>query len=152
MLINAGWEKKSKTKAICRWFIAWEKISASEYAGAVAGFSGGGSFIVERFYAQEKGGNLTHLWIDFTDVITGKEIDFDKCGKKALIAAEGCLDCIWEWNNNDTWGDSDQVILRLDKRADLVTKKDMLYLKKDAKAAFLMTICEKAGLTAAPAI
>ena len=151
MLINAAWEAKSKKKAICRWLLAWTKLGADEYAGAVAGFGGGGSFVVERFYAKEKGGKLTSLWIDFTDFVTGKEIDFDKCGKKALAAAEEGLDCIWEWNDNDVWGDTDEVILQADKRAALVAKKDMLYLAKDS-AFFLKAICEKAGLTAAPSV
>lgn len=149
MFINAAWEAKTKKKAICRWFVAWTKLGIDEYAGAVAGFGGGGSFIVERFYAKEKGGKLASLWIDFTDVVTGKEIDFDKCGKKALAVAEEALDCIWEYNDNDAWGDNDEVLLQNDKRADLVAKKDMLFLVKDG-AAFLKTICEKAGLTASP--
>ena len=148
-MINAAWEVKSKKKAICRWIVSWEKLGANEYAGAVAGHGGGGSFIVERFYAKEKDGKFTALWIDFTDTVSGKEIDFDKCGTKALASAENCLDSIWEWNDNDVWGDTDDVILREDKRADLTTKKDMLYLAKD-NAWFLRTICEKTGLTAAP--
>ena len=149
MFMNAAWEARQKKKFICRWFVAWTKLGADDYAGAVAGFGGGGSFVVERFYAKEKGGKLESLWIDFTDVVTGKEIDFDKCGKKALAAAEEGLDSIWEWNDNDAWGDNDEVILQDDKRADLVAKNDMLYLAKD-NAIFLKTICEKAGLTAYP--
>ena len=149
MFINAAWETKIKTKAICRWFVSWAKLGADEYAGAVAGYGGGGSFIVERFYAKEKGGKLVSLWIDFTDVITGNEIDFSKLKKKALAAAEEGLDCIWKWNDNDAWGDNDEVLLKNDKRTELGAKKDMLYLAADS-AAFLKTICEKAGLTAAP--
>jgi hypothetical protein len=149
MLINAAWEAKAKKKAICRWFIAWTKLGSNEYAGAIAGYGGGGSFIVERFYAKEKGGTLASLWIDFTDVVTGKEIEFDECGAKALAAAEEGLDCIWEWNDNDAWSDNDEVILLADKRADLIANKDMLYLANNS-ASFLKTLCEKAGLIAAP--
>ena len=53
------------------------------------------------------------------------------------------------WNDNDEWGDSDEVVLLKTKREDLAAKKEMLYLAKDS-APFLRTICEKAGLTAAP--
>ena len=149
MFLNGSWELKTKKKAICRWFIAWEKLGMNAYAGAIAGYSGGGSFVVERFYAIETDGELTSLWIDFNDVIKGKEIDFDKCGQKALAAAEKGLDSIWEWNNNDVWNDTDEVILCEEKRGNLTLKKELFYLDKD-QTSFLKIICEKAGLTAFP--
>ena len=150
MLVNAAWEDKGK-KAICRWFVSWDAVGGNELAGAVAGFGGGGAFIVERFYVKLGGEKLMALWIDSTDHISKKEVDFDNCGEKALSICESALDAIWEWNDNDEWGDTDEVVLLKTKRGDLVAKKEMLYLVKDS-APFLRTICEKAGLTAAPDI
>ena len=87
--------------------------------------------------------------MDFTDRVTGEEVDFDTLDDEIRSACESALDQIWEWNDNDEWGDSDEVVLLKAKREDLAAKKEMLYLAKDS-APFLQTICEKAGLTAAP--
>ena len=46
MHTNAGWENKTKNKAICRWFVAWSEIQNHEYAGAVAGYGGGGALVI----------------------------------------------------------------------------------------------------------
>ena len=150
MHINAGWERKSENKAICRWFVAWSEIKGMEYSGAIAGYSGGGAFIVERFYAKtDSTGQLTKLWIDFTDHLSGDEIEFDDCGENALTISESCLDCVWDWNDNDIWNDTDQVVLRNDKQS-LIKADDDLLLFSDNQAPFLKKICEYAGLTAAP--
>lgn len=149
-MINAAWEVRGKKKSICRWCVAWKSVGSDEIAGVVAGFSGGGAFQVERFYGKMQKGKLTALWIDYTDRITGKEIDFDKLSKKALAACEEGLDVIWEWNDHNEWGESDEVVLLNEKKGECVAKKDMLYLAKDT-VPYLRTICENAGLTAAPA-
>ena len=104
---------------------------------------------VERFYGRLDDGNLRSLWMDFTDRVTGEEVDFDTLDDEIRSACESALDQIWEWNDNDEWGDSDEVVLLKTKREDLAAKKEMLYLAKDS-APFLQAICEKAGLTAAP--
>jgi hypothetical protein len=149
MKINAAWEIKTKSKAICRWIVAWDDVKKDEIAGAVAGYAGGGGFVVERFYGKLKGGKLTALWIDFTDTISGNEIEFDDCGDQALAVAEAGLDAIWEWNDNDAWSDTDEVILLNSKSSDLKKVKDMLHLGEESLPCLQM-ICEKAGLTAAP--
>ena len=104
---------------------------------------------VERFYGRLNDGNLSSLWMDFTDRVTGEEVNFDTLDDEIRSACESALDQIWEWNDNDEWGDSDEVVLLKAKREDLAAKKEMLYLAKDS-APFLRIICEKAGLTAAP--
>ena len=83
-MINAAWEDRGKKKTICRWFVAWKSVGSDEIAGAVAGFSGGGTFQVERFYGKTQKGKLTALWIDCTDCINGKGITFDKLRKRLL--------------------------------------------------------------------
>lgn len=42
MKTNAAWEIKTKSKAICRWIVAWDEVKKDEIAGAVAGYAGGG--------------------------------------------------------------------------------------------------------------
>ena len=149
MHINAGWEETTKGKAICRYLVAWQSVSTTQVAGAVAGYAGGGSFVVERFVGTLKGDTFVALWIDYTDRVSGKEIEFDSCGKKALAMCESGLDMVWEWNDNDVWSDTDEVVLRSDKAGELLRKKEMRYLASDT-APWVRTVCAKAGLTGAP--
>jgi hypothetical protein len=150
MHVNAGWEQRAKGKAICRWLVAWEPVSGTQVAGAVAGYSGGGTFVVERFVGTPEGDTFEALWIDFTDRMSGREIDFNSCGRKALATCEAALDMVWEWNDNEVWNDTDEVVLK-PERADALTKRrDMLYLTSDT-ALWIGAACERAGLTAAPA-
>lgn len=106
--------------------------------------------MVERFYAQLEGENLNSLWIDYEDRISGNEINFSELDEKILSSCEDALDCIWEWNNHDHWGETDEVVLLNDKKHQLSAKADMLYFSTE-KVPYLHMICEKAGLTAAPA-
>lgn len=52
--VNGGWEETVKGKAICRWLVAWESVNTTQVAGAVAGYAGGGRFVVERFVGTIK--------------------------------------------------------------------------------------------------
>jgi len=149
MKINGAWEETQDDKFICRWCVAWDAVGPDKIAGAVAGYAGGGGFVVERFFATLKKDAVVSLWIDYTDRITGKEIDFDRCGKKALEVCESGLDEIWNWNDNDIWSDTDEVVLQEVKVPELSKKKEMRHLARDS-ASFVRTVCEKAGLTAAP--
>jgi len=151
MKINAGWELKSKNKAICRWFIAWDELPSGQIAGAISGFAGGGTFVVERFYGTCEKSKLTKLWIDLEDRISGDSVEFDDCGAESLAICESGLDAIWEWNDNEVWCDTDEVVLQPAKTKALIKDVEMLLLAKD-KAAFLHSICELAGLTASPGI
>ena len=60
MHINAGWEETTKGKAICRWLVAWQSVSTTQVAGAVAGYAGGGSFVVERLDRKSTRLNSSH--------------------------------------------------------------------------------------------
>jgi len=94
MKLNAAWEIKSENNHICRWFLAWNELSNNSIAGAIAGYSGGGSFEVERFYAKIKNNKINELWIDSTDRISNEEIDFDDLDSEIIDVCESCLDQI----------------------------------------------------------
>lgn len=147
--INAAWEQRAD-RAICRWFIAWSDISDDCFAGAVAGFSGGGTFQKEFFLARHNGSDLTSLLIDIEDKVSGDEIYFDDDVSDEIKAI--CYDCddiIMGWMDEDSWYDYDQLILSYVKEADLDQKDDMLYLGSD-KPLHLGFILESLGVTAAP--
>ncbi len=146
---NAGWEIRAPGKSICRWFVSWEQLEDGKLAGAVAGYAGGGAFQVERFFATLKDGELTSLWIDFEDRISGEEVSFDDLPEDILAECENCLDCIWEWNDNDVWGNTDEVVLIQSMCKETIKDGDM-YLHATRGESFVKVVCEKAGLTAAP--
>jgi hypothetical protein len=150
MKINAGWEVSSCGKSICRWFIGWSEIGENEIAGAIAGYCGGGAFIVERFYGKFEDECFKSLWIDLTDRVSGEDIEIDECSDDVITVTESGLSKIWEWNDNDVWCDTDEVVLAEGKSELVISVDDMLYLDRD-QAQFLRELCEKAGLTAAPA-
>ena len=116
----------------------------------MAGYSGGSSFVVERFVGVPNGAQWNSLWIDFTDRVSGKEVDFDRAGDAAVNACEQALDAVWEWNDNDVWGETDEVLLVPARQKALQVKGNMLYLASDVEP-WVRSVCELAGLTAAPA-
>ena len=146
---NAGWEIGVQGKSICRWFVSWKQIEYGKLAGAVAGYTGGGVFEVERFFATLKEGELTSLWIELEDRINGNEVSFDDLPKDIVNECENCLDCIWDWNDNNVWGDTDEVVL-IQSVCEEATKDGAMYLHATAVESFVKVVCEKAGLTAAP--
>jgi hypothetical protein len=149
MFINAAWEIRSSSRYICRWFIAWMPSSDGGLIGAIAGYSGGGTFEVERFRAWSNNGDLNKLWIDFTDRISNEEIDFDFLPVEELLICEEALDQLWAWNDNQVWNENDNIVL-IDKLLPRLMPQDGLFFYQTSTNQFLSTICKKAGLTAAP--
>jgi hypothetical protein len=93
---------------------------------------------------------MISLWIDFTDKISGEEIDFNNCSNEALLITEKCIDIVWDWNNNEFWNSDDEIILNTEKIRSLVKGgKDILLLNTGFEK-ILKIICDKAGLTAYP--
>ena len=147
--VNAAWEERSRGKAICRWFVCWKTLDDDFVVGAVAGYSGGGSFEVERFYGQLSAGELISLWVDATDRVSSDEIEFEDLAKEVLADCENALDKIWEWNNHDLWTETDEVALSK-QRARLTSEEDDLLRYSDGYEPWLRKLCEMVGLTAAP--
>lgn len=148
--INAGWEKRTDGGAICRWIIVWQQIDESQIAGAIGGYSGGGTFQVEQFFAQIEDGNLSSLMIDIEDKITGKEIDFwEDVPSKMRAISDDAQDVIFDWNDREEWEDAEQLVLVADKADALREDGDMLLLDKDY-TPFAHDILSSVGITAVP--
>ena len=80
--------------------------------GAVAGYSGGGSFQLEMFYATHDGTELTSLLIDLEDKISSKEIDFfTDVSEESQKLCSKCEDVILDWINIEAWEDAEQLLL-----------------------------------------
>jgi hypothetical protein len=146
--INAAWEIKD-TGNPCRWFIVWKEFSPDELIGCIAGYSGGGTFIKERFYARHKDNTLTSLWVDFTDLITKNEIEFESLNCVILDITFDAESILWEWNDETRWVEDDQIILS-DKNYEKIFISDGMGLYSTDTLPFLNKICELSGLTASP--
>lgn len=119
-------------------------------AGALGGYSGGGVFQMEQFYAEHSSGSLTSLMIDIEDKITKDEIDFwNDRPKEAGILCDSAQDEIMAWHDEDAWEDWEQLILLDIKRTNLVEDGDLLLLSSDT-SPLVKEMLELAGITAAP--
>jgi hypothetical protein len=57
---------------------------------------------------------------------------------------------VWEWNDNEVWNDTEEAVLKPERAEALTKRRDLLYLTSDT-ALWIRAVCERAGLTAAPA-
>jgi hypothetical protein len=133
---NGCWEIRND-RAICRWMIAWVTTQGG-FIGCAAGYSGGGSFQLERFYMTAD--NL-HLECDF---------DYEEIAPdEARLVAEDCQDFILGFHDANVWLQSDNLILNSDKQILMKCDKDLLYGSTDTVDQF-KKIFIKLGLTAQP--
>jgi hypothetical protein len=146
--LNAGWEKR-EGRSICRWFCAWRELGDNQIAGVIAGFSGGGAFLLERFFAKVEGTELSSLWVDMTDRISGADVEFGDLDESVRSLMDDAEDEVWAYNDRDLWDDAEQLVLLEEKKDNLTESGDMLLLSSST-APFVRQICELAGLTAAP--
>ena len=147
--INAGWEKRDD-KYICRWMVVWQDIDGGSIAGAFGGYSGGGSFQMEQFYAKHSANTLTTLLIDMEDKVTGDDIDFfDDVPSEALPICDDAQDIIIDWHDEDEWEEAEQLYLLDEKHSGLIVDDDLLLLA-ESKSAFVAEILRLAGVTSAP--
>jgi len=73
--VNAAFEIEMDYR--CRWIMIWKEFDNS-IAGMIGGYSGGGSYIEEDFYCEIENNQIKRLLIDYLDVVSNKEIDFDE--------------------------------------------------------------------------
>ena len=146
--LNAGWEDR-EGRSICRWFCAWKKVGDKQLAGVIAGFAGGGAFLLERFFATVDGEDLSSLWIDLTDRISGIDVEFSVLDEAIRSAMDDAEDEVWAYNDRELWEDAEQLVLLEEAKPGLTESGDML-LFSTSDSSIVRSICELAGLTAAP--
>lgn len=147
--MNAAWERRDG-RAICRYMIVWKEIGGDTLAGTLGGYSGGGSFQMEQFFARREADKLLSLMIDNEDKINGQEIDFyDDVPEEFRAICDDAQDILLEWNDQDEWEEDENLVLRNAKEVLLSPKGDMLFLSS-GNSTFLKQILMKAGITAAP--
>ena len=136
----------------CRYLIVWAELNSNEIAGVVCGYSGGGQFEKEDFYAQHSDNELTSLFIDLWDKVTGEEYDSfappttSAIGDVFAAASEE----IYRWNDQDRWTEIDTIALRPERIQDLRRDCRNTFLLRRNSHALVNSILEYAGITAGP--
>lgn len=146
---NGGWELRPG-RIICRWMLVWADVTEGEIAGCAAGYSGGGSFQMEKFYLKHRRGTTSLLQIDNQDKVTGEFADFSIVVPPSVVTiCEDCQDELLSWHDQDKWEDSDNLCLREGLSEELILSGDMLF-NNNAKAGTLVNVLEYIGITARP--
>ena len=149
MNTTGGWEQRDG-RLVCRWMIVWQNLDGGSFCGAVAGYSGGGAFQLERFYAKHSDGELTSLMIDLEDKVSGDEIDFfDDVPDEIRAQCDDCEDIIVDWHDRDEWEEAEQLLLNPDNQDQIEITGD-LGTYNNAETPFAKEILAGIGATASP--
>lgn len=147
--LNAGWESRGG-RTICRWMLVWVELNHGEFAGCAAGYSGGGSFQMEKFYLHLAETEITLLQIDNEEKISGEIADFScVVPPQAILTCEDCQDEVISWHDPNKWEETDNLCLLPEKSHDLIVNEDMLIFK-NSDAGALIRVLECIGITSKP--
>ena len=135
ILWNGGWERRSD-HVICRWMVAWFNRNKNLY-GAVAGYSGGGCFQLERFSIKDGKVSIEA----YEDIIFENEVDKSEC--------ELCLDKILSKHSSETWESSETLYLN-DLQLQQENQNQEMIIAGDKMPEILLKIFESVGLITKP--
>ena len=147
--INGCWEKSVDAHYRCRWLVIWIELDGGIFLGALCGYSGHGSFEVEKFVATVESDEVVKFLFDFKDGISGNEIDFSLECKKYLTLCEDALERLFEWNDSHVFELNDRLILRDDKFTECSSSGDLRFAS-NRDSPYLAEFCTLVGLTAWP--
>lgn len=108
------WEQRPG-RIICRWMLSWAG-SGSTY-GAIGGYSGGGSFQLEKFHISECGAPLIEASENFSEIIPTNLINI----------CENCIDIILNFHYRQPWLNADTLYLKKAKINSLRSDGDLLF-------------------------
>jgi len=132
------WEKR-QDRDICRWTICW--VSFGSYiVGAIGGYSGGGSFQLEKFSVMQDEKIITSAYDDLSDELSCDDITI----------CEDCVDKVLSFHSKKIWEDSDALYLKKGIKKTLVGKEDLLFGGSKDIEKSLMPLFEIIGLISSP--
>jgi hypothetical protein len=147
--VNGCWEKTSQDDYRCRWFACWKEIDNEVFVGALCGYSGHGSFELEKFVATIANDKVTKFLFDFKDGISGLEIDFSALDEKYLTVCEDALDVLFDWNDADVFEEYDRLVLQKEKFQQCTFSGDLCFAS-NRESIHLSKFFSLIGLTASP--
>lgn len=133
--ISACWEDKGGS-FICRWFACWAQVDDC-YVGAIGGYSGGGSYQLEKFYVTP------------SESILSLDESYSDLDEQIISFGEDAQDIVLEYNDEDTWFDTDSLHLT-DSLSDSMKREDDLLLLEGEIPDRLLGLFDELGLTARP--
>ena len=108
---SGDWEARD-SRNICRWMIAWTSAQ-SNCMGAIAGYSGGGAFQLEKFFLSSN----DECYIEATD-------DLSFLNNEEINHCEDCVDLILSFHSDEDWIDSENLHLLDEKINQLKSEGD----------------------------
>lgn len=153
MKLVGMWEKSGDHHR-CRYFWAWRDLGDGRIAGFFGGYSGGGSFAEERFFARLKGGKPVSFIYDYGDKVTQDEeaniddvLDGEDEATRLAAGHGGALRWLWhdvEAMEEEQW--------RLDPAMEkyLHRSDDMLILNPQGDVDIVRKLAKFAPMNAAP--
>jgi hypothetical protein len=147
--INGCWEKSGGNDYRCRWFVSWVELDGGIFTGVLGGYSGHGSFELEKFVATVDNDEVKKFLFDFHDGISGDEIDFSAVCANYLSVCEDALDVVFVWNDSDVFELNDRLILKENKLSQCSSSGDLRFIF-NRDLPYLARFCSLIGLTASP--
>lgn len=95
---NGVWIKRNE-RFVCSWMVSWIKYK-DKYLGCIGGFSGGGTFQLEKFLVK-KNQYFVEFEVNLSDHLSEKEIEI----------VEQCQDIILNMHHKKLWIENENLIL-----------------------------------------
>jgi hypothetical protein len=116
-------------------------VSFGSYiVGAIGGYSGGGSFQLEKFSVMQDEKIITSAYDDLSDELSCDDITI----------CEDCVDKVLSFHSKKIWEDSDALYLKKGIKKTLVGKEDLLFGGSKDIEKSLMPLFEIIGLISSP--
>jgi hypothetical protein len=152
--VEGCWELRSEGKAICRWFISYQKSNSERFVGAVGGYLGGGSFLIEKFYLNITKQTITRLLIDGEErkQTNSKKMSPSAPEENEIAMAEDMVDVVWTWNSEDQHLDTDELVLLPERTKDCQKIDDLYFYSSSGhlEKNIIKEICILSGLVSSP--
>ena len=133
---SGDWEARD-SRNICRWMIAWTSAQ-SNCMGAIAGYSGGGAFQLEKFFLSSN----DECFIEAMD-----DLSFLK--NEQINSCEDCVDLILIFHSDEDWIDSENLHI-LDERINQLKSEDDGYSGGARIPKILLQMFSSIGLISRP--
>lgn len=133
---SGDWEARD-SRNICRWMIAWTSAQ-SNCMGAIAGYSGGGAFQLEKFFLSSN----DECYIEATD-------DLSFLNNEEINHCEDCVDLILSFHSDEDWIDSENLHL-LDEKINQLKSEDDGYSGGARIPNMLLQMWSSIGLISRP--
>jgi hypothetical protein len=132
------WEQRSG-RIICRWIACWTTVGRYKL-GAIGGYSGGGSFQLEKFAIPPDGAPLIEADNDLSSVLSADQIS----------DTEDCLDKALAFHDEDEWLEAETLYLLPDRQSNLRQQDDLLFGHSEPIDKSLLVLFSLIGLITTP--